>query len=427
MSQSRVWFDVSYTRTQQGTIGITRTVHRLFASASADGQATDAVAYHSSGFRRVAFPVQAAAAAAPGTAAPALPRGPGDRLFAWATGRMARRLVILALKLLPWPLLRPAWQVSANLTFDALSRGAEPVRFTPGDLLVIADVGWNYPVWRAARAARRQGAAVLLLVYDLMPIRHPEFCFPLVPSVFATFLREMLACADAAICISRATEDDLRAWALQERIALPPTGFFHLGSDAVDGFAAADVRPQVAGFLAGGAGACFAAVGSFEPKKNYPLLVRVFEQLWSRGEQVRLVIAGKETPDCLAFTRWLRSHPEQGARLLTLHDASDAEVSAIYAHCRALVFPSLFEGFGLPLVEARARGCRVIASDIPAFAELADAGVTLFGRNDEQALVRSVLGLLLASAAPPPYELGLTWLQSAHRFQRVAGELLAGR
>jgi glycosyltransferase involved in cell wall biosynthesis len=415
-----VWFDVSYTRTQQGTIGITRAVRRLSHSASPDGELPGAVAYHGGGFRHVSLP----GVASPGAERNGEHRSVGERIFAGVTGRTARLLVLLAVKLLPWRLLRPLWEVCASATFGALSRDAEPVRFGPGDLLVIADVAWSYPVWRAARSARQQGAQVLLVVYDLMPIRRPEFCFALVPPVFTTFLRAMLRCSDAVICISRAAEDDLRQWAAQEGLALPPTGFFHLGSDAVAGVPAIRVRHGIAALLAEPT-PCFAAVGSFEPKKNYPLLLRVFERLWAQGHQVRLLIAGRETPDCAAFTRALRQHPQQGRLLVTVHDASDAEVAAVYAGCRALLFPSLFEGFGLPLVEARARACRVLASDIPAFAELADEGVTLFDPHDPESLARSILSLCGDMPPAPARAPGLTWAQSAEQFHRVVRRLLA--
>lgn len=419
MTARRLWFDVSFTRTQQGNIGITRTVRRLFSGPPPEGLRVGAVAFHSDGFREVELP------SATGRPAPAAPApSAGQRLFAWVTGGIARRLVILALRLLPWAWLQPLWAAAASFTFSRLSGDQPRARFAPGDVLVIADVGWMYPVWRAAQQARSEGASVLLVVYDLMPIRHPEFCFAMVPNVFATFLRRMLACSDGVLCISRATEDDLRQWARAQGLALPPTGFFHLGSDGVGAPAATEVRAELAAFLAGPQ-PCFAAVGSFEPKKNYPLLVRVFERLWAEGHAFRLVIAGKATADCAAFTQALRDHPQQGRLLLTLHDASDAEVAAIYAGCRALVFPSLFEGFGLPLVEARARGCRVIASDIAAFAELADAGVTLFDPRDEAALASAVRSLVADAPRPPAYDRGLTWTQSTAQFHRVAGELLA--
>lgn len=136
---------------------------------------------------------------------------------------------------------------------------------------------------------------------------------------------------------------------------------------------------------------CFAAVGSFESKKNYGFLLDAFERLWAGGIDIRLMIAGRAMADCAALVERMRQHPEQGRRLLTIFDATDREVTHIYANCRALLLPSLFEGFGLPLVEARTLGCPVIASDLPAFIELADRGVFIFDRASTDELQNLLL------------------------------------
>jgi len=140
----------------------------------------------------------------------------------------------------------------------------------------------------------------------------------------------------------------------------------------------------------------FAAVGTIEPRKNYPMLLRTFERLWLEGVAVHLLIAGRATAEEREFVERLRQHPEQGKRLLTLFDAGDSELAHVYAHARALVLPSLAEGFGLPLVEARTRDCLVIASDLPSFKELADEGVSLYARDSSEQL-----GALIVAHAKP--------------------------
>ena len=121
------------------------------------------------------------------------------------------------------------------------------------------------------------------------------------------------------------------------------------------------------------------------------MLLRVFEELWQQGISAHLLIAGRATAEERNFVEKLRRHTEQGSKLLTLFDANDQELAHVYAHARALVVPSLAEGFGLPLVEARARGCPVIASDLPAFFELQDLGISFFPQNSEQALTKVVI------------------------------------
>jgi glycosyltransferase involved in cell wall biosynthesis len=423
----RLWFDVSYTRTQAGNIGITRTVRRLFAElraiAAAQGGVCEPVAFHSRGFRKIDL----SAGTAPRRQHSRAPTF-ADRLFGWLSGSFARRLILFAVRLLPWPLLRHVWHLSSELTFNALSREGAKVRFATGDVLIIADASWKYPAWRAARKARQEGAAVVLLVYDLMPIRHPEFCFALVPMLFRSWLHEMIRCSDAVLCISKATENDLRAWVQEPGFPgsrLPPSGHFRLGCDAVADATQGRSRETITAFISNDR-KCFGAIGSVEPKKNFALLLQVFEGLWSRGEKMRLLIAGRPTSECAHFVKSLRHHPQQGRLLLTVHDASDAEVATIYSGCIALLLPSLFEGFGLPLVEARTRGCRVIASNIPPFAELADEGVVLFENNSPHALEQAILETVLNPAAAPVMA-GFTWADSARQVETLLGELLDQR
>jgi alpha-1,2-rhamnosyltransferase len=176
-------------------------------------------------------------------------------------------------------------------------------------------------------------------------------------------------------------------------------------------------------FMAGPA-PFFAAIGTIEPRKNHSMLLAVFERLWAQGLDARLLVAGRPHPDCEALVRRMQEHPQQGQRLLTLLDATDEEISLAYARCRALVFPSLAEGFGLPLVEARARGCRVIASRLPALLELADEGVSFCAPGDAGELEAEVR----KHALTPPVPLGplrvFTWQDSAAQFVRTAGALL---
>lgn len=412
---ARLFFDVSYTRTQHVHVGITRTVRRLeqeLRSLCGEQDIPFAlVSFHTSGFRLTPHEEFTAPASHSTGGAP---DRPAARLFRWITGNFFRKVVLASLAL-PWALLRLIWATTSAATFDALSRSERAVAFMTGDVLLLCDASWNYPVWLAARKARAQGARVVLLVYDLIPLRHPQFCFALVPYIFRLWLDRMLPIADAVVCISSATEQDLRLHASESATPLPPTHHFRLGSDPVrDAPRGAPVRDELTSF-AGGAVPCFAAIGSFEPKKNYGFLVEVFERLWARGETARLLIIGRESAECEALVRRLRRHPQQGTLMLTLFDATDAEVAYAYAQCRALVFPSLAEGFGLPLVEARTRGSLVIASDLPCFVELADEGVALYPGASGEALERLVTEYTHALPAGVPPMWPFTWAQSAHQ------------
>lgn len=372
----RLFMDVSYTRTQHGNVGITRVVRRLLDELEVIARCKPVV-FHRSGFRLLGTGRGLAAATRVETVDSA-----AGRLFRWLNSAPVRRLV----SFIPRAVLYKAWRLNNDLTFDSLSKDEEPLAFQGGDFLLLLDQSWNYRVWLAAAQARSQGARVVLMVHDLIPIRHPEFCPPLFTEVFRQWLVRMLGCCDMVICNSAATEADLLAWCRETKLTPPRSGHFRLGCD-LSKATGGKVREVLAAFMSSSV-PVFAAVGTIEPRKNYPMLLSTFERLWRDGVAAHLVIAGRATAEERGFVERLRQHAERGAKLLTLLDASDQELEYLYAHARALVLPSLAEGFGLPLVEARSRGCAVIANDLAPFSELADEGVYLYESNSVDHLTK---------------------------------------
>ena len=408
----RVFMDVSYTRTQHGNVGITRAVRCLQRELDLISGCAP-VAFHPGGYRLVSRDTLGDAPSA------GRHRSRAASLLRVFNTSAVRRLAAL----LPMTVLRGAWRLSNRLTFDALSANEPAVHFRAGDYLVLADQSWNYPAWVAAQAAARHGARVVLVLYDLIPLRHPEFCAPLFTDLFRRWLKNMLACSNAVVCISAATADDLAQWCGQQRLQPPPTGHFRLGSD-LPAQGAGAVRLQLANFMAADT-PFFAIIGTVEPRKNHKLLMLAFEQLWRENLPARLVIIGRPHPQCHELIAHLRRHAQQGRLLRTVFDASDAEVALAYANCRALVFPSLAEGFGLPLVEARTRGCPVIASDLPALAELADDGVFLFRRDSAEALAALLREHMAHNRRPEVSKMAeFTWTDSAKELLKTAGGLL---
>lgn len=407
---ARLYFDATFTRTQGSNVGIIRTVRRLYAEferlAPASGLACVPVAFHTTGFRRLppGWP------ASPPEPQPAGKAGPGERLLQWIANGPVRDLVS---RHFPLPLRRLAWLAYSWWDFNRRACDLPAIDFAPGDVLFLGDASWNYPVWRAAREARRRGARVVTVLYDLIPLRQPHFVPRLTTIAFEKWLRRVMPCSDGVLCISRAVQEDLGRYAAQHGIELHRTASFRLGCDPVPAHAAAPaVRAQLREFLAGPP--CFTAIGSVEPRKNYGFVLDVFENLWRQGVDARLLIVGRRTVEAAGLLQRLERHAEAGRRLLVLHDASDDEVAFAYAGGRALLFASLAEGFGLPLVEARARGSVVIASDLPAFAELADEGVSLYPSGSAGALEQLVLSHLAAPRQAPPAA-PFTWTDAARQ------------
>ena len=106
----------------------------------------------------------------------------------------------------------------------------------------------------------------------------------------------------------------------------------------------------------------FLFVGTLEPRKNVPALVSAWRSMPSRAA-VDLVIGGRRREDGPVI------QPEPGLRLLG--EVADSELPALYSNAVACVYPTLYEGFGLPVLEAMQCGCPVITSTDPAVVEVA--------------------------------------------------------
>ena len=107
-------------------------------------------------------------------------------------------------------------------------------------------------------------------------------------------------------------------------------------------------------------------VGAFEERKNVMLLLEAFEEgTHSLGSDLNLVLAGGGDATYLARLRQRIATSHLRDRISIKLSPSRAEVVDLLTHAGALVFPSLAEGFGLPILEALALGTPVVASDIP--------------------------------------------------------------
>jgi glycosyltransferase involved in cell wall biosynthesis len=133
-------------------------------------------------------------------------------------------------------------------------------------------------------------------------------------------------------------------------------------------------------------------VGGAEPQKNQAGVLRAFGLL-CRNPAFRhnLVLVGAaHLPDDIA----LEVTPRAALRILRVTGATRADVDALYIHCAAFLFPSLYEGFGLPVLEAMRAGAPVITSNGSALPEVAGDAALLVEPQDAEALANAVRRVL---------------------------------
>jgi glycosyltransferase involved in cell wall biosynthesis len=135
-------------------------------------------------------------------------------------------------------------------------------------------------------------------------------------------------------------------------------------------------------------------VGTIEPRKNLIVLLNAYRELLSSTElQPQLVIAGRKgwLTDSL-FGRLRQLKIEE--RVLFTGYLADHDLCALYSSCRVFIYPSKYEGFGLPPLEAMACGAPVIASLIPSIKEVAGAAARLVPPGSSEGLAQAIIELL---------------------------------
>ncbi len=140
-------------------------------------------------------------------------------------------------------------------------------------------------------------------------------------------------------------------------------------------------------------------IGRLEEKKNVVTLIRAFAVLkrdLGIGHPVTLVLAGSYGFGKERITRALAEAPDDVA---VLGFVPDTDVAALFGGALALCFPSHYEGFGLPLLEAFAYGVPVIASDIPSSREVAGQAAVFVGATDVSGWVKAMKHCVLDAAA----------------------------
>ena len=265
------------------------------------------------------------------------------------------------------------WLVERDLCtqFEIHEDDRSTIEFGAGDILIMLDSSWDryeefYPVFERARSAN---VPIIGVVYDILPIRIPECFVEGGPAWFETWFTKALANSDGLICISEATQNDVRDYIEAENIAEPPKiGFWHHGSDFDPGKTRINTTPPKP---APDPNNYLLMVGTIEPRKLHNLAISVMQELWDRGIDLQLCIAGKAGWMVDEVISRIEHHDQTGKRLFFIESPSDEALKQLYSDAAGLLFLSKGEGFGLPLLEAAKYGRPIICSDIAAFREVA--------------------------------------------------------
>jgi len=236
----------------------------------------------------------------------------------------------------------------------------------------------------------------LLTVHDLSFIQYPETFPPALVNYLNKVVPASVARASHILADSASTMRDLQSmWGVAaDKITVLYSGVNERFRPATH----AAVTRQVRERYGLGEAPFVLAVGTVQPRKNYELLVRAFRPVAEKLPH-SLVIAGGRG--------WLgEGLPAEierqglGERIHLIGFVDDADLPALYSAAELLAFPSLYEGFGLPLLEAMACGTPVVTSNASSLPEVAaDGSAVLLSPHDEAAWSATLLDVLTDEAA----------------------------
>ncbi len=284
----------------------------------------------------------------------------------------------------------------------------------PGDVLMLVGLLWNFvDCQRLAALQRQSGLAVVPLIHDLIPVRFPAFIGD-GGAFYARFFADLFACSTKLLCNSRCTETDVLAFLAAIGRAPLPTAVLPLGANL-------PVRPDGTPFAAQPFGeklekGRFAlTVGTVEMRKNHALLLDLWEDLSAEPDfDLDLVIVGRPGWGAKATIARLYQSQFPGSRVLWFPHLADGALAWLYERCHMVLYPSFYEGWGLPVMEALAYGRPVIASDRGATPEAAFGLATLLDPANGAGWRAAILAAARTprrNVATPPLP---TWNETMH-------------
>lgn len=244
------------------------------------------------------------------------------------------------------------------------------------------------------------------LFHDAIALQFPEFSPRATVARFPGYLRQLLA-FDGIAANSAASRDALNGyWRWLGVAGTPPVEVIPLGVDPAPPAPAVESGSDVPTVL---------SVGSIEGRKNHVGLLEACEVLWSRGLRFRLRLLGLANAETGAAPLQLMEKLRSAGRPLTYDGpVGDKALDGAYRQCAFTVYPSLAEGFGLPVAESLTRGKPCICSSKGALGEIAKGG----GCIELESLDAAAIAEAVARLIEAPQELSA--LAASARSRRFA-------
>jgi hypothetical protein len=243
-----------------------------------------------------------------------------------------------------------------------------PVQMGPDAVVLLAGPTWHHRAMLPdlCRLKREAGFRLVAVMYDLVPIFYAHLFPDDLPRQYREHMVTLMSEASALFAISRATQADVQRFCADEGLPMPDTRVFRLGDTLAAVTPVAPESPPEPG--------AFILTVGLEGRKNALLLYQMFKlAAQERIPLPRLVIAGRPSwikQDHEALMRLLTRDPDARDRIQVMTGLDDPRLTWLYQNCLFTMFPSLCEGWGLPVAESLRHGKLCLASSASSIPEV---------------------------------------------------------
>jgi glycosyltransferase involved in cell wall biosynthesis len=328
----------------------------------------------------------------------AAPLHPGMRICCfvgeqtgWALLPMQQFVAFCALALAHDDMFEPVWIRAAEMLAASLAL-AEPLHFAPGDVLLNLGTSWTLPNYflHVRHARHTGGIRYVPFVHDVIPVVAPQYCLPGVVSDYVEWVGGVFDHADRLLTNSCSTASDLGRVADVLGHRLNDNDVHVIPLDAAipqDG-----ALPALAQERRAALGDFVLFVSSIEPRKNHLMAFRAWQMMIAQDPDA--------TPNlvCVGHGGWLnepvhamlRDDPVLAAKVRILADVSDRELGQLYRSCRFTIYPSHYEGWGMPVTESLCHGKVPVVTRCSSLTEAGGAFAVYIEPDDVAGMARAV-------------------------------------
>ena len=241
--------------------------------------------------------------------------------------------------------------------------------FGQGDVYVSLGCDWDDKDLRTlVRIKAQHGLKVMLCCHDIIPVVRPDLTLPRITRMFTAYLDALMDVADHVLCVSGHTQRDFLGYLGTRRQGCRATSVIRHGSQ-VPATVLGEDSPEVAHLLKQ---PFILFVSTLEPRKNHRVLYEAYLRLIEAGQQPLplMVWVGKPGWGVDDLLNQLSRDTRVQPHVRLLDRVTDADLNQLYAQALFTVYPSQYEGWGLPVAESLAHGKFCLVSNAASLPEV---------------------------------------------------------